>query len=183
MAGDLAVMALPITVPHPCCFTDARKPPLRSKPPPAAGRHPQQAATPQQTASGSKPPPAANPPAPTRRCARISPRHAGPRARTPRLPRIPDSTLAPACLRPPSWSTVTTTSSSYIAVVLPEVVLWSRITTARNPGEVIACTARSVGIRTAGSSIAGPRTTAPRSAAGGRARSADAGLPRRRRSS
>ena len=88
-----------------------------------------------------------------------------------------------ACLRPPSWSTVTTTSSSYIAVVFPQVVLSGRITTTSHPGEVIACTARSAAIRTAGSSTAGPLTTVPRSAAGGRAPSAGAGSPRRRRSS
>ena len=96
---------------------------------------------------------------------------------------IARNTAAPACPQLSSWSTVTTTSSSYTAVVFPEVVLRSRMRPSRNPGEVIACTARSVAIRTAGSSTAGPRTTVPRSAAGGRARSAGAGSPRRKRSS
>jgi len=47
---------------------------------------------------------------PAETAATKKPRHAGPQARTPLLPPIPDSTPAPACLRPPSWFTVTTTS-------------------------------------------------------------------------
>ncbi len=81
------------------------------------------------------------------------------------------------------WSTVTTTSSTYTVVFFPQVVFTGRLIGEheRRPREAIACTAPSVAIRIAGSSTAGQPTTAPRSAAGGRARSAGAGSPPRRR--
>jgi len=45
----------------------------------------------------------------------------------PGRPAFPDSPLAPACLRPPLWSTVTTTSSTYTVVFFPQVVFTGRL--------------------------------------------------------
>ena len=71
----------------------------------------------------------------------------------------------------------TTISSSYRAVVYPQLVIM--VVDARSQG-VSACTARTAATRTAGSSTAGPPTTGRRSGGAGRARNAAGGSPPRR---